>query len=275
MKRCQWALSTPLEQVYHDNEWGVPLGEDRRLFEFLILEGAQAGLSWSTILNKREGYRNAFDHFDPQAIAQYSTEKITALLSNPAIIRNRLKITAAISNAQAFIKIQTQYGSFSTYIWQFVDGIPIQNHWDHPSQIPAATALSKTMSTELKAKGFKFVGPTICYAFMQAVGMVNDHTTDCFRHTQIKKLSPQPRPLSELMNIGKAIEERLNEIGVFTKKNLVDIGPVDAYRQIEKNYPNETLPLCYYLYSLEGAIKDIHWNAIGEDRKKALKDLLD
>ncbi len=207
MNRCQWALRTPLEQTYHDHEWGVPLHVDRRLFEFLILEGAQAGLSWSTILNKREGYRQAFDHFDPETIAQYSTEKTTALLSNPAIIRNRLKITATISNARAFLNIQAQFGSFSSFIWRFVEGTPIQNHWKNQAQVPAATPLSKTMSKELKSSGFKFVGPTICYAFMQAVGMVNDHTTDCFRHEQVKQMSPQPEPLSELMNIGKTIKK--------------------------------------------------------------------
>lgn len=274
MKRCQWALGTPLEQSYHDKEWGVPLHDDRRLFEFLILEGAQAGLSWSTILNKREGYRQAFDHFNPETVAGYSKDKIASLLSNPAIIRNRLKVTAAITNAHAFLNVQAEFGSFDAYIWRFVDGIPIQNNWKIMAQVPASTSLSNTMSKDLKTKGFRFVGPTICYAFMQAVGMVNDHTTDCFRHDRIKRIGTIPQPLSDLMNIGKTIEKRLNEIDIFCKKDLAELGPVEAYRQIKKNYPGETLPLCYYLYSLEGALRDIHWNAIGTTRKKELKDRL-
>ena len=188
MQRCGWAMASPLEQQYHDEEWGVPLHDDRRLFEFLILEGAQAGLSWSTILKKRDGYRRAFDYFDAEKIARYSKKKITALLSNPEIIRNRLKVNAAITNARAFLDIQSDFGSFDRYIWQFVDGVPIQNAWKNASQIPAYTSQSAAMSKDLKKMGFTFVGPTICYALMQAIGMVNDHTIDCFRYHQVQSL---------------------------------------------------------------------------------------
>ena len=274
MKRCQWALASPVEQAYHDNEWGVPLHDDRRLFEFLILEGAQAGLSWSIILNKRAGYRQAFDHFDAKKIARYKEDKIASLLADSAIIRNRLKVKAAVTNARAFLTVQAQFGSFDDYIWQFVEGTPIQNSWSALDQIPASTPLSKAMSNDLKNRGFTFVGPTICYAFMQAAGMVNDHTTNCYRHEQIKKMSPQAEPLSELVNIGKTIEKRLHEIGIFTREDLAEVGPLDAFRKMKKNYPDQTLPLCYYLYSLEGAIRDVHWNAIGAARKKELKDKL-
>jgi len=188
MKKCTWALSSALEEKYHDQEWGVPVHDDRLLFEFLILEGAQAGLSWSTILNKREGYRKAFDNFDAQKMSQYNDEKVLQLLNNPKIIRNRLKVNAAITNAKAFLTIQQEYGSFDSYIWQFVNGKSIQNHWQQFNQIPVATPESEQMSKSLKQKGFKFVGATICYAYMQAVGMVNDHTDDCFRYQQIKAL---------------------------------------------------------------------------------------
>lgn len=180
--RCQWAKNSPPERDYHDQEWGVPLHNDRLLFEFLILEGAQAGLSWSTILNKRDGYRQAFDHFDVETVANYDANKIRQLLTNPAIVRNRLKINAAVSNAQAFLKIQQEFTSFDSYIWQFVDGQPIQNAWPDSSVVPANTLQSDTMSKDLKQRGFKFIGTTICYAFMQATGMVNDHTIDCYRH---------------------------------------------------------------------------------------------
>jgi DNA-3-methyladenine glycosylase I len=185
MKKCQWAISSKLEEKYHDLEWGVPVHDDRLLFELLILEGAQAGLSWSTILNKREGYRKAFDNFDVQLVSQYSDEKIQQLLNNPEIIRNKLKVNSTIKNANAFIAIQQEYGSFDRYIWQFVEGTVIQNDWQQFNQIPAVTHESKMMSKHLKQKGFKFVGETICYAYMQAVGMVNDHTVDCFRHKQL------------------------------------------------------------------------------------------
>ena len=272
MKRCEWARATPLEQQYHDEEWGVPIHDDRLLFEFLILEGAQAGLSWSTILKKRDGYRQAFDNFDVEKIAQYSDEKVATLLLNPQIIRNRLKVKAAITNARAFLNIQTAFGSFDTYLWKFVDGITVQNAWKRMTRVPTRTSRSDAISKDLKNRGFKFVGSTICYAFMQAVGMVNDHTVDCFRYEEIKKMSMPARRLSDLKNIGKKIEKRLNEIGVFNENDLSTLGPVKAYQQIKENYPNETLPLCYYLYSFEGALRNKHWNEIGESRKKKLKD---
>ena len=183
--RCQWAGSDPLYVAYHDLEWGVPvLDDDRLLFEFLILEGAQAGLSWSTILNKRESYRAAFDNFEPQKVAAYDDAKIADLLGNPGIVRNRLKVNAAVKNARSFLAVQAKYGSFAAYIWQFVGGQPRQNAWRSLSEIPAKTDESRAMSKDLKRRGFTFVGPTICYAFMQAVGMVNDHTVDCFRYAQ-------------------------------------------------------------------------------------------
>lgn len=172
--------------AYHDEEWGVPLHDDRRLFEFLILEGAQAGLSWSTILNKREGYRAAFDGFDPEVVARYDAKRQEQLRLNPAIVRNRLKIAAATINARAFLDVQAAYGSFDAYIWQFSDGRTIQNAWQSLAAIPATTAESDAMSRDLKQRGFKFVGSTICYAFMQATGMVNDHTIDCFRHRELQ-----------------------------------------------------------------------------------------
>lgn len=187
MNKCQWALSSPLEEHYHDHEWGVPVHDDRLLFEFLILEGAQAGLSWSTILKKRPGYRLAFDNFDAVSMAGYDDEKIEALLTDPNIIRNKLKINAAIANARAFLEIQRQFGSFNDFIWQFVGGEPIQNAWKQLSEIPANTPESDSMSKDLKRRGFKFVGSTICYAYMQAVGMVNDHTVDCYRYRELCK----------------------------------------------------------------------------------------
>ncbi len=183
--RCQWCGEDELYQHYHDHEWGVPCYDDQHLFEMLILEGAQAGLSWITVLKKRDNYRQAFDQFNAKKIARYSEEKIAGLLQNPGIIRNRLKVNAARINARQFLQIQAQYASFSDYIWQFVDGSPMINHWQEMSQIPATTLQSDTMSKDLKARGFKFAGSTICYAYMQAVGMVNDHTTDCFRYSQI------------------------------------------------------------------------------------------
>ena len=187
MNKCQWALASPLEEHYHDHEWGVPVHDDRLLFEFLILEGAQAGLSWSTILKKRPGYRLAFDNFDAVSMSGYGDEKIEALLADPNIIRNKLKINAAITNACAFLEVQREFGSFNDFIWQFVDGKPIQNAWKRFSDIPVNTAESDLMSKTLKQLGFKFVGSTICYAYMQAVGMVNDHTVDCYRHRELCK----------------------------------------------------------------------------------------
>jgi DNA-3-methyladenine glycosylase I len=179
--RCAWAVGD-LYHVYHDHEWGVPSHDDRHLFEMLILEGAQAGLSWSTILNKRENYRRAFDHFDARKVARYDSRKIQKLLADPGIVRNRLKVAAAVQNAKAFLAVQKEFGSFDKYIWQFVGGKPIRNHRKSIKEIPARTPESDAMSKDLLKRGFKFVGSTICYAFMQAVGMVNDHTTDCFRY---------------------------------------------------------------------------------------------
>ncbi len=177
--RCAWSLGDPLYLDYHDNEWGVPLHDDQKLFEFLMLEGAQAGLSWITILRKREAYRAAFDDFDPHKIARYDEDKIAALLLNPGIIRNRRKITAAVTDAQAFLKVQEEFGAFDRYIWQFVDGQPVINRWERMEDIPATTPRSDAMSKDLIKRGFKFVGSTICYAFMQATGMVNDHVIGC------------------------------------------------------------------------------------------------
>ena len=182
MRRCEWAKGSELLQSYHDNEWGVETHNDRRLFEFLILEGAQAGLSWTTILNKREGYRKAFHKFDANIIAAYTDKDMSRLLANPEIVRNRLKVSAAITNARAFLQVQMEYGSFDKYIWQFVGGKPVRNSWKKITDIPASTPVSDAMSRDLKKRGFKFVGTTICYAFMQAVGMVNDHVVDCFRY---------------------------------------------------------------------------------------------
>jgi DNA-3-methyladenine glycosylase I len=184
LERCSWALGSPLERDYHDTEWGVPLHDDRGLFELITLEGAQAGLSWATVLNKRENYRKLFDDFDVHKIARYNKRKVASLLKNPGIIRNRLKIEATISNARAFLEIQDEFGSFDNYIWQFTNGKPVINQWKKPQDVPASTELSDTMSKELKKRGFRFAGTTICYAFMQATGMVNDHTVDCFRYHQ-------------------------------------------------------------------------------------------
>jgi DNA-3-methyladenine glycosylase I len=182
--RCPWA-TTPLCIRYHDEEWGVPQHDDRVLFEFLVLEGAQAGLSWSTILQKRDNYRRAFDHFDARKVAHYDAPKVTKLLADPGIVRNRLKIAGAIQNARAFLAVQKEFGSFDAYIWRFVGERPIRNAWQAMSQVPARTPQSNAMSKDLLRRGFKFVGPTICYAFMQAVGMVNDHFVDCFRYREI------------------------------------------------------------------------------------------
>jgi len=185
MNRCIWAQSSLLEQDYHDQEWGVPVHDDRLLFEFLILEGAQAGLSWVTILKKRDAYRLAFDYFDAEKIANYSDDKIAELLANAGIVRNRLKVQSAVINARAFLAVQQEFGSFSDYIWQFVEGRSVVNAWRKHADIPASTPTSVRMSKDLLQRGFKFVGPTICYAFMQATGMVNDHVTDCFRYAEI------------------------------------------------------------------------------------------
>jgi len=184
-QRCDWAGSDPLYIKYHDTEWGVPLHDDRKLFEFLILDGFQAGLSWLTILKKRENYRAAFDNFDPLKIASYKSAKKKALLSNAGIIRNKLKIEAAVQNAAAYLSIQREFGSFDNYIWQFVGRRTLKNKWRTVAAIPAWTKESAAMSADLKSRGFKFVGPTICYAFMQAAGLVNDHICGCFRYEEV------------------------------------------------------------------------------------------
>lgn len=188
LARCEWAGDDPLYIMYHDEEWGVPVHDDQRLFEFLILEGAQAGLSWITILRKRENYRRAFANFNPRDVAQFDVPKQRILLQDSGIVRNRKKIEAAIQNAQAYLRVQGEFGSFDDYIWRFVDGAPVNNQWQSLADIPAQTPVSEAMSKDLKRRGFKFVGPTICYAFMQAIGMVNDHVVGCFRHRELAKL---------------------------------------------------------------------------------------
>lgn len=186
MTRCSWAKSEP-NLTYHDREWGVPVHNDRLLFEFLILEGAQAGLSWTTILNKRDNYRKAFDNFDVRRIVRYDSRKVKKLLADAGIIRNRLKIAAVIQNAKAFLAVQKEFGSFDKYIWQFVGGKPVQNRWQSFKEVPCWSTKSDVMSKDLRERGFNFVGTKICYAFMQAIGMVNDHTTDCFRYSRLRK----------------------------------------------------------------------------------------
>ena len=187
--RCQWCGKDPLYVDYHDNEWGVPVWDDSQLFEFLLLEGAQAGLSWITILRKREGYRRLFDDFDASKIARYRDSKLDKLLQDPAIVRNRLKVYGARTNARAFLEVQASHGSFANYIWDFVDGRPIQNRWKSPAEVPATSPVSDAISKDMKKRGFTFVGSTIIYAHMQATGMVNDHTTDCFRHAACRQLA--------------------------------------------------------------------------------------
>ncbi len=186
IERCPWA-KTDLSIAYHDTEWGVPVHDDRRLFEFLVLEGAQAGLSWETILRKREAYRTAFDNFEIQAVAEYGARKVEQLLTNPGIVRNRLKITAAITNARAGLAVQKELGSLDAFLWSFVGGRPRANRWRSLAQVPARTSEAEAMSQDLLKRGFRFVGPTICYAFMQAVGMVNDHLVSCFRHADVAR----------------------------------------------------------------------------------------
>jgi DNA-3-methyladenine glycosylase I len=183
--RCPWPVDE-LYQTYHDTEWGVPLHDEQKLFEFLVLEGAQAGLSWHIILKKRQNYRAAFDQFDPAKVARYGEAKIAKLLANPGIVRNRLKIASAVANAKCFLAVQEEFGGFDRYIWRFVEGRPIVNHWRSMKEVPARTAESDAMSRDLKERGFKFVGSTICYAHMQATGMVNDHLTSCFRHRELR-----------------------------------------------------------------------------------------
>ena len=185
--RCAWAGNDPAYQAYHDREWGVPVHDDRLLFEFLTLEGAQAGLSWITILRKREAYRNAFAGFDPEAVACFDEKRVAGLLADPGIVRNRLKVESTITNARAFLKVREEFGSFASYQWGFVDGKPVRNAWKSMKDVPASTPASDAMSRDLKRRGFRFVGTTICYAHMQAVGMVNDHTVDCFRWRELEE----------------------------------------------------------------------------------------
>ena len=192
--RCGWAGDDPLYRAYHDREWGGPVHDDRLLFEFLTLEGAQAGLSWLTILKKREGYRQAFALFDPEVVARFGDERCAELMGNAGIVRNRLKISSTIDNARAFLAVREEFGSFDAYLWRFVDGVPLVNAWRTLSEVPARTAVSDALSRDLKRRGFRFVGGTICYAFMQAVGMVNDHTTDCFRWAELGGGGRAPSP---------------------------------------------------------------------------------
>ncbi len=187
--RCDWSTENPLYIAYHDEEWGTPLHDDQMLFEFLVLEGAQAGLSWITILKKRDNYREAFDNFDIETVANYSQGDVSRLLNNPGIVRNTLKIESAIKNARGVLKIQKEFGSLDAYLWGFVNGVTIQNEFKSLTKMPGKTEISEKMSKDLKKRGFNFVGPTICYAFMQATGMVNDHTIDCFRYEEVKKLA--------------------------------------------------------------------------------------
>lgn len=184
-KRCTWAKK-PLDIIYHDNEWGVPLKDEHKLFEFLILEGVQAGLSWSTVLQRRENYREAYQQFDPAIVATYTQQKIDALLTDARLVRNKLKINASVKNARAFLQVQKEFGSFSTYLWGYVNNSPIINDWETHEQVPNETAISIQLSRDLKKRGFSFVGPTICYALMQATGLVNDHLTSCFRHAELQ-----------------------------------------------------------------------------------------
>lgn len=189
-KRCPWSAGvSDAYLAYHDTEWGVPARDDARQFEFLVLEGAQAGLSWATILHRRDGYRRAFADFDPQRVARFTPERIAALLQDPGIVRNRLKVAAAVGNARAFLAVQEAFGSFVAYAWRFVDDRPVQNHWRHPADVPATTAASDALSRDLRQRGFRFVGSTIVYAHMQATGMVNDHLVGCFRHAECRALA--------------------------------------------------------------------------------------
>lgn len=195
VERCPWCGDDPLYQAYHDEEWGVPHHDDRALFEFLILEGVQAGLSWLTVLKKREHYRRVFDGFDPEKVARYSEHRVEQLLQDPGIVRNRRKVEAAVTNARVFLEVQAEYGSFDAWFWGFVDRVPITHHYRRFADIPAETELSRRISRELKKRGFRFVGPTMVYALMQAVGMVNDHLVDCFRHGQCGSGAVGPREI--------------------------------------------------------------------------------
>lgn len=191
--RCGWSVHSERYRRYHDQEWGVPAYDDGRLFEMLILEGAQAGLSWSTILDKREGYRSAFAGFDAAAVARFTPRRVEKLLLDPGIVRNRLKVQSAVSNAACFLAICSEFGSFASYLWGFVEGAPVQNRWRTLQEVPASTAQSAALSRDLRRRGFRFVGPTICYAYMQAIGVVNDHLVDCFRHGEVRALAVSGR----------------------------------------------------------------------------------
>jgi DNA-3-methyladenine glycosylase I len=202
LKRC-WNTTNPLYIRYHDEEWGVPLHDDNKIFEFLVLEGFQAGLSWRLILERREAFMQAFDGFDPKKVASYTESHIESLMNNPNVVRNRSKILAAVTNAKKFIEIQKEFGTFDNYIWQFVDGKPINNSFQELADLPAKTKISETISRELKKRGFQYVGPTICYAFMQAIGLVNDHLTSCFRYEEIRKLGQCENKSLQLMRDNK------------------------------------------------------------------------
>ncbi|MDD3544157.1 MAG: DNA-3-methyladenine glycosylase I [Kiritimatiellae bacterium] len=202
-KRCAWCGADALYVAYHDEEWGVPVHDDRLLFEFLVLEGAQAGLSWLTVLRKRQNYRKAFDAFDCARVSRYTGKDVTRLLADSGIIRNRLKIESAIKNAQGVLEIQAEYGSLDAYFWRYVDGAPKHNAWASIADLPAKSALSEMMSRDLKQRGFSFVGPTVCYSFMQAVGIVNDHTIGCFRHNEIRNLSRPARCVNASSNLAR------------------------------------------------------------------------
>lgn len=241
-QRCAWCSDDPLYQVYHDREWGVPVHDDRRLFEMLVLEGAQAGLSWMTILRKRENYRKAFDHFDARRVAGYSAQRINRLLADEGIVRNRLKIRGAVRNAQAFLAVQKEFGSFNAYVWNFVSGTPIVNNWRFLRDIPSRTPESDALSKDLKRRGFTFVGSTICYAFMQACGMVNDHTMDCFRRTQrhvssagagMKPTTRETvvRELRVIPGVGPSIAIDLWELGIRSVRDLRTQDPEKLYER--------------------------------------------
>jgi DNA-3-methyladenine glycosylase I len=202
LKRC-WNTTNPLYIRYHDEEWGVPLHDDNKIFEFLVLEGFQAGLSWRLILERREAFMQAFNGFDPKKVASYTESHIESLMNNPNVVRNRSKILAAVTNAKKFIEIQKEFGTFDNYIWQFVDGKPINNSFQELADLPAKTKISETISRELKKRGFQYVGPTICYAFMQAIGLVNDHLTSCFRYEEIRKLGQCENKSLQLMRDNK------------------------------------------------------------------------
>ncbi len=282
--RCQWA-KPGLYTEYHDREWGVPLHDDQQLFEFLILEGAQAGLSWETILNKRENYRRAFDGFDADKMARYGARKKQQLLADAGIVRNRLKVEAAIGNARAYLAVQEEFGTLDAYLWRFVDGQPRQNAWKTLAEVPAQTTESDALSRDLRQRGFKFVGSTICYAFMQAVGMVNDHVVDCFRYREILAGSGKPSrakrragkkadgetPVARLKNLGPRSTEWLREVGIHTRNDLERTGAVAAYLLVKQRQTASSLNL---LWALAGALRDEDWRQLPPEAKRKLKEEL-